>query len=239
MGKRADDAIERAYVRRMQAGEREAQDLFIECLQPFVYALARKYSSAYSWASPRLEYEELVSQLNYMLVVLLVEKNASAKANPSGYVRVSLSGHVQQYCLRYANLIAIPHQRDWSQAVNSFVVESLDAPYPTGSEGTLADHLEDQSSPTRTSLTTEEDFQTLYEAIDAHLTSIQRWSVNTAYGLNQTPVGSVGHGEGLVSRSNLLGAYAKLRKVLACIQSELEGSSVGFNSLPDYVGCSS
>src|SRR5436305_6804964 len=91
---------EQRFFERVRAGDVEARELVIACLQPFIRWLAHKYAADYSWASSFIEYDELFSELIFFALLLLIERFAKtlldAARSASGYLRVALTGHISQ-----------------------------------------------------------------------------------------------------------------------------------------------
>lgn len=229
---------EAEFVQRMKAGDLGARDRFVECLQPFVCGLARKYAAAYSWASAFMDYENILSELNYRLVVLLVERDAATFENPSGYVRTALARSIASYCFRYASPVTLPQASDIGRTPGATVVSvvSLDAPLSGDTGDTLADVIMAPScTTTKTAMTSEEDYRDLYGAMSQLLSPKQQLVVNARYGLNQMTGGDCPSSS---SSTELRGIYTKLRKALTLPEvtyaRELEAWNAGNQTLGKF-----
>lgn len=122
-------------VQRALAGEQAARDALLLGLQSYVQYWARRYARAYHWASPRVDYLELVSEANLAMVEHL--DTALTKEHPPSSLACIGRYAMVHYCHRYASLIAIPYT---DQAQTCEVV-SLDLPRSHDSSETLGESL--------------------------------------------------------------------------------------------------
>lgn len=173
---------EAELVVRMKAGDREARDQFVEYLQPYLRMVARKYAATYYWVSSFMDYDNILSELNYQLLVLLVEKGAMETKNPVGYIRKCLPLKIADYCFCRVFTITMPTSQDLKRTGDTAVhVASLDEPLENDPDMTLVDTL-DPGSVT-TAPVAEKDFGEVYQALDRALTPHQRTIVGHRHGL--------------------------------------------------------
>lgn len=108
---------------RAKEGDREAREALLLGLQSYVQYWAQRFARAYAWASPRIEFLELVSIGNDAMI------RRMARNCPQEHVRTSLAGIAKyamwQYCKPHASLITTPHD-DVGRTFTPHVVRSLD-----------------------------------------------------------------------------------------------------------------
>jgi DNA-directed RNA polymerase specialized sigma24 family protein len=168
-------------VEQARAGDMRArQDICLSFLDSNSY-LAAKYARAYSWACPRIEYQDLAQLANE--TVLSVLDIALSKEKPFGYIAISVQHAILAQCLTHATLISrpIPSENAWKYPYLQVI--SLDAPQfrDDGTQYSFADTL----ANTLLALAPDEKEYPLLDAFINALPERQRETVLTHYGLRE------------------------------------------------------
>jgi DNA-directed RNA polymerase specialized sigma24 family protein len=158
-----------------RAGDREAQHALLLGLQEYVQYWASRFARAYAWASPRIDYQEMVSIGNLAMTerveaVLSREHPYSALASLAKYA-------MWNHCKRYASCITTP---DGAEPICS--IASLEARFPGDDDRCLLDILPAPQEPSDTPAETRFSVQQVREAI-THLSPRQRQVIERLYGL--------------------------------------------------------
>ncbi len=180
--------MQRAIVEWARAGDSKAREAILGSGLHYVEYFASRYSSTYSWASARLEYQGQVADGN----LALVEKLDRA---------LVARGAIHNYCRKYRSLIVTPSER-----VPPLEVESLDRPLADEDDLTLVDLIVAPATPLEGD---EPDYTLLHQAVEA-LAPGQRLIITRHYGLfNTAPIGISLLGKEVYGRDN--GSAYKLK----------------------------
>ncbi len=169
---------EQHLVVRAQQGDRDARDAILLSCQSYVRSVAAKYARTYAWASPRIEYLELV-QIGNMAAIESFDK-ALASGNPLGFLRATMSWAIVHYCPTHISPITTPRDRA-GKPLPAMDVESIDVPLDNNENETLADLI-----PETVQTEKERDYQPLYAVIEK-LPEKWRETVTRHYGIGCAP----------------------------------------------------
>jgi RNA polymerase sigma factor (sigma-70 family) len=165
-----------ALLQRVRAGDSQARDTLIVDFVPYCQAMAARYVSAYAWASPRIEFDDL-AQIG-MLEVISKFDVALTKQDCFSYLFAVARYAVLGYCHRHATLIERPPNGHLPLPR----IVSLNTPIGRNDKGrvqrTLGDLLPAPTGPVQE----ERDYRALYQALEA-LSPRQRETLQRHYGL--------------------------------------------------------
>jgi RNA polymerase sigma factor (sigma-70 family) len=118
-----------ALVHAAFAGDEQARHTLILSLQEYLRFWASRFARLFFWASPRLDYEELVSAGNLALVERLDQYLRQGEAPSPLRARLAVCAKyaLLRFCITQASLIATPYS---SERASIRPTESLDRPLP-------------------------------------------------------------------------------------------------------------
>jgi DNA-directed RNA polymerase specialized sigma24 family protein len=111
---------------RARAGDTQARDALIGDAQHYVELWARRYSSAFSWASPHIDYAELIGIGNLTLVEHLPQ--ALAKRNPCAYLATWARYSMFRCCTCHAGARLLSLDRPLGEESTLTLADLLPAP---------------------------------------------------------------------------------------------------------------
>jgi RNA polymerase sigma factor (sigma-70 family) len=128
-GKLEDDP---ALVHAAFAGDEQARHTLILSLQEYLQFWAARFARLFLWASPRLDYEELVSAGNLALVERLDQylRQGEAPSPLRAKLAASTKYALLRFCIAQASLIVTPYTRESGRWASIHPTESLDRPLP-------------------------------------------------------------------------------------------------------------
>lgn len=165
-----------ALLERVRAGDCQAKETLIVDFVPYCQAMAARYVSAYAWASPRIEFDDL-AQLSILEVISKFDV-ALTKRDFFSYLFAMARYAVLGYCHRHATLIERPPNGHLPLPR----IVSLNAPVGKNDKirvkRTLADLLPAPCGPAQE----ERDYSALHQALET-LSPRQRETLQRHYGL--------------------------------------------------------
>ncbi len=152
---------EAELVNRAREGSREATEEVLLRLLPYIQKVAGRYARTYAWASPRIEYLDLINQ-GFLAALENLEHALASAQRPCAYLCTIASRTIVRQCRRYASAIMTPDTKD-GQPLPYIHVDSLDLPLSEEEEeSTLADLI-----PASKEACPQLDYTLLHQAVEA------------------------------------------------------------------------
>jgi hypothetical protein len=191
-GDRLSGEQEAVLVEQARLGDADAQTKLATSLFYGVCGIASRYAQTYVWASPRIDYMELVQMGN--MTVLEVMERALSRDNPCAYLMAAAKYEIAQFCQRYCSPISTGRDTQ-GHFLPALSVSSLDVLLSSASSQdgiTLLDLLACPHQEQALDEVTDEPelpevmHQKLYHAVEA-LPPSQRNVVKRYFGLSEYP----------------------------------------------------
>lgn len=131
-----DDVLDKA-----RGGDEQARHTLLLQMQGYVQYWAYRFARAYSWASPRIDFMELVSEGNLVMWTRM-DRCLCERDNPTAALKATAKYAMWKHCRLHASPITIPD--DSRSHFPYYPTRSLNAPLTKHTDSTLEQFIPDR-----------------------------------------------------------------------------------------------